>query len=83
MNNGTCRGCGMRIIWIKTAAGKSMPCDAQQVFYKQTQGGSQKIVTPNGEVISAELVRDLNQATGIGYISHFATCSKSDAFRRR
>ncbi len=24
----TCRSCGAVIFWIKTAAGKSMPCDA-------------------------------------------------------
>ena len=60
-----------------------MPCDPEQVIYWQKSGGSQKIVTPNGEVVSAELSGELDKATGIGYISHFATCSKSDTFRRR
>ena len=83
MSMSTCRGCGMPIVWIKTASGKPMPCDPEQITYWQKPRGSQKIVTPNGEVISAELSGDPNRATGIGYISHFATCTKSDAFRRR
>ena len=33
----------------------------------------EKIVTPDGEVVSAEKV-DSGSAEGYGYISHFATC---------
>ena len=83
MSMSTCRGCGAPIIWIKTERGKSMPCDPEQVTYWQARSGSQKIVTPNGEVVSAELSGELNNATGIGYVSHFATCPKSNDFRRR
>ena len=81
--NGTCRGCGQHIYWIKTPAGKSMPCDPEQVIYWQKPGGSHKIVTPNGEVLSAELEGPHEKATGIGYISHFATCPKAGQFRRK
>lgn len=78
-----CKSCGAPIVWIKMAGGKSMPCDADQVLYWQQAGGSQKIVTPNGEVLSAELRGDPDKATGIGYISHFATCPNADQHRRR
>lgn len=78
-----CRGCGAPIVWINTPAGKSMPCDPEQVVYWQTPGGSQKIVTPNGEVLSAELEGAQEKATGIGYISHFATCPQAGQFRKR
>ena len=27
-NFGQCSGCGARVIWIKTEAGKNMPCKA-------------------------------------------------------
>jgi len=81
--NGTCRGCGKPLCWIKTAAGKSMPCDPEQVRYWQKQGGSKKIVTPHGEVVSAETEGELENVTGIGYISHFATCPRSGDFKRR
>ena len=80
---GFCRGCGKQIIWTRTPAGKSMPCDPELVTYWQKAGGSQKIVTPGGEVLSAELTGDPEKATGRGYISHFATCPESDKFRRK
>lgn len=83
MNSGTCRGCGRPIIWIRTAAGRSMPCDPELITYWQTPGGSKKVVTPNGVVISAELEGDQDAATGIGYRNHFATCPVSGEFRRR
>lgn len=79
---GICRGCGQPIIWIGTGGGKSMPCDPDQVVYWKTPGGSHKIVTQNGEVYSAELDGPEEKATGIGYISHFATCPKADLFRK-
>jgi hypothetical protein len=79
----TCRGCGAAIIWIRTPGGKSIPCDPEQVLYRSKKGGSIKIVTPNGEVISAELESNSNDADGIGYVSHFATCPEAGRFRKR
>ena len=69
-----CKMCGRLIVWIKTPAGKSMPCDPDKVLYWQTPHGTHKIVTPNGEVVSAFLMGPLLKATGWGYISHFETC---------
>lgn len=46
-----CRSCGAEIIWIKTARGKAMPCDAEPVVYWQQKSGSKTIVLNNGEVI--------------------------------
>lgn len=83
MKTFTCRGCGLPIIWIRTQYGKSMPCDPEQVVYWQSRLGLQKIVTPNGEVVNASLEGDPQLATGIGYISHFATCPKAGEFRRK
>lgn len=83
MSSSICKACGAPIIWIKTSGGKAMPCDAELVTYWQKAGGKAKIVTPNGEVYSAELQGDLNKATGIGYISHFATCPYANSFRRK
>lgn len=77
-----CRSCGAEIIWIKTKAGKNMPCDADQVVYWERKGGSQKIVRPDGEIVSAELDGIPGLATGIGYISHFATCPNAGAHRK-
>lgn len=78
-----CRGCGAQIVWIKTAGGKVMPCDPELISYKQATLGRLKIVTPHGEVLSGDREEDPDQATGLGYISHFATCPAADNFRRR
>ena len=83
MNTSTCRGCGAPIIWIRTSGGKSMPCDPEVKTYWQSPTGLHKIVTPNGEVVSASLEGDPQTATGIGYTSHFATCPQAGKFRKR
>lgn len=36
MNKATCRGCGAPIVWIKTPAGKAMPCDPAPVYQNRT-----------------------------------------------
>lgn len=84
-NFGKCRSCGQQVIWIKTAAGKNMPCNPEMITYKIKQGGREKIITPNGEVHSAEIVgsEKLDEATGIGYISHFATCPNGGRHRKK
>ena len=73
-----CKGCGKPIVWI----GK-IPCDPEQIIYRQEKKGNLRVVTPNGEVLSAVLSDDPSTATGVGYISHFATCPQADRFRRR
>ena len=80
---GRCRGCGAEIIFIRTVGGKTIPVNPEEVAYEQKAGGSLKIVTPNGEVFSAEQPADPQKATGIGYISHFATCPNADSFRKK
>lgn len=75
---GTCAYCGRRIMWIRTKAGKNMPVDLEMISYRRPEAGkksAEKIVTQNGEVVSADRV-DSSQAEGVGYISHFATCPK-------
>lgn len=60
-----------------------MPCDAEPVLYKAREGAAGKIVTPNGEVLSCDLDVEPDEATGIGYISHFGTCPQAERFRKR
>lgn len=66
MNKATCRGCGAPIVWIKTPAGKAMPCDPAPVYYKAATGGKDKIVTTRGEVVSCEIVPG-GETTDAGY----------------
>ena len=35
MKTTTCKACGKPIVWIRTTKGKSMPCDAEPVAYKE------------------------------------------------
>ena len=61
-----------------------MPCDTEIVTYRKQKGGKEKIVTLNGEVHSGEIVDTrAMDATGIGYISHFATCTNGSKHRKR
>ena len=41
-----CRGCGAEIVWVKTEAGKSMPCDPGAVPFWARPGAPGKVVTP-------------------------------------
>ena len=79
----TCRGCGAEIVWIKTPSGKSMPCDATPVYYKIKADGKEKIITPNGVVISCEIISTPYDAAGIGYVPHWSTCTTPDKFRNK
>jgi len=79
----SCKYCGATIIWIDMASGKHMPCNDGQLPYRKNKDGAVKLVTKNGEVISADLVADEADAEGIGYISHYATCPGAERFRRR
>lgn len=74
MKTTTCKACGRPIVWNRTTKGKSMPCDAEPVAYKEIKGGKEKIVTPNGEVISCTFDAKPEEMTGIGYIPHWSTC---------
>lgn len=78
-----CKACGAKIVWVKTAVGRVMPCNPEKVLYWQTRSGGQRVVTPSGDVVSAVLYGLPGTHTGIGYISHFATCPGADTFRRR
>jgi hypothetical protein len=80
-NFGICRACGAQILFVKMRSGKAMPCDTELKAFWQAEHGSQKIVTPAGEVVSAELTGDGEPS--YGYTSHFATCPGSAKFRRK
>lgn len=81
MNKATCRGCGARIVWIKTPAGKAMPCDPSPVYYKADHEGKDRIVTTRGEVVACTITTGAN-ATDAGYRPHWATCPQAGRFKR-
>ena len=83
MNQGTCKSCGRPILWIKTRAGKSMPCDPKPINYRIKPDGNLKLVTPAGDVISCEAVEEPAEARSGGYMPHWSTCDAPDNFRGR
>lgn len=76
-----CKSCGAQIVYVPLTSGKTMPCNARLVDYYPTEGGRQRIVTPDGRVVAAEFA---GCGEGkVGYISHFATCPKANTYRKR
>lgn len=78
-----CRSCGAPIVWIKTTAGKYMPCDATPDYYRITGESDKKIVTPEGEVLTGEVVNNPWDADEYGYTPHWSTCNAPDKFRNK
>ena len=79
-----CRSCGAKLIWIKTASGKNMPCDYRKIRFRRNPESDIKLVTQDGEITGADIVVDGNESyDGIGYFSHFATCPAANEFRKR
>lgn len=81
-NISKCRGCGQRIIFVKMKSGKSMPVNEAFVNYKKVDGGKDRIVTPNGDVVSCISGVSAREADGYGYVSHFATCPSATRHRK-
>jgi hypothetical protein len=73
-----CKSCGAPLVWIKTVAGKTMPCDAEMVTYTEAESGGISIVTPDGSVVKG----NIGEGNKKGYISHFATCPNAAQHRR-
>lgn len=77
-----CRKCGARILFVRMKSGKSMPVNPHFVNFRE-DGGRDRIVLANGEVTSGTIITDPGEASGFGYISHFATCEYAQTFRRK
>ena len=84
MSSSVCRGCGAEIVFVKTEAGKFMPCNVKMVPYWERSGAAGKVVLQrNGKVISCDFEGPRDELTGFGYISHFSTCPKAKGFRKK
>lgn len=71
-----CKYCKRLIVWIRTTAGKYMPCDPDPIPYWNKANARGKIITVHGRVISCDFYGD-GLADGEGYVPHFATCPKN------
>ena len=72
-----CRWCGQPILMIKTVRGKTVPVDAMPVRFVPDLNGSTRYVNPDGYLMHGCPLRPGETETAeIGYVSHFATCTK-------
>lgn len=76
-----CKGCGKRILWIRSTGGRPIPCDPEPIPYKRGAGGRDRIVTPGGAVLAGTFMSDPDESDSYGYRSHWSTCSRADKFR--
>ena len=77
-----CRGCGKEIRWIKTKAGKTAPVNAEPVHFLPDPEGGDLFITPDGDTVRGWKIATESNAAHDGYISHFATCTNPDYFRK-
>ena len=88
MSASTCKGCGATLRWIKTAAGKAMPCDPGRVVEFLSDlpvpGPRLTLVTPEGQVVTGPRATAITPGARSveGYVSHFATCPHANQFRK-
>lgn len=77
-----CESCGAAITWARTRAGKAMPVNAEPDSY-----GNLLLTEHRGEArVGILLARQAAAARAEGsrlHLSHFATCSRADQWRRR
>ena len=80
-----CRACGAPIRFIKTKQFKTTPVDADPVWIRPGEGFT--YILADGRTIQGQLAGDAdddpNSNLMEAYISHFATCTEPDAFRKR
>lgn len=82
-----CKGCGAEIVWVKTHAGKSMPCDPQVFDIVEDPKCKTIYVTEGGRTVrgfasgNGQITLDI-LPTGRGRVAHWATCPAADEFRR-
>ena len=77
-----CKSCGEEIRWIKTTAGKNMPCNPLGVRYWAQPKAKGKVITPYGEVVSCVFEGE-GPLTGVGYVPHFSTCQSVNQHRKK
>lgn len=81
-----CRACGAEIMFIETTLYKKTPVDAEAVWVRPDPKGPGTYVLPNGGTIRGEAVGDAFDDENVGlklaYVSHFATCTNPDTFRK-
>lgn len=82
MKEAICRACGARMLFIKTKNGKTMPVDAEAVRFVPDPAGRNLYVLEDGSVVHGTAPEPDDKDVHTGYISHFATCTEPNFFRK-
>ena len=79
-----CKSCGAEIVWIKTAAGRSMPCDAKIVLFDGSKDGKEVFITLGGNMVRGAYPQENNLVADPrkGYIPHWATCPSAKQHKK-
>ena len=59
-----------------------MPVNCEPKMYWERKGAKDKVVTLKGKVVSCDFEGDPQDASGCGYIPHWATCPNADQHRK-
>lgn len=69
---------------LERAAANVLKCvERNRQGNKLEDKGKDKIVTPEGDVVSCISGVNVDEADGYGYISHFATCPNAQKHRKK
>lgn len=80
MNESRCRGCGARIMFLRTPAEKWLPVNPELVSSDDLDDGD-KLVTEAGNIVTVGGKKP--DGYGIdGYVPHWATCTDPNRFRK-
>ncbi|MDL2214485.1 hypothetical protein LJB76_02865 [Clostridia bacterium OttesenSCG-928-O13] len=84
-----CRGCGAYIKFVKTPGDKWMPVNPKLTKYwpaaaepGEDEIGATVMVTPEGQVERAGAEAIEGVQARMGFVPHWATCEKSELFKR-
>ena len=82
-----CKACGAEIVFIRTAAGKKMPCDARQMPAILDVAGPDLLINSSGVLFRCRAGdhRNLPEAEhdAFGWRPHWISCPGADQMRRR
>lgn len=67
-----CRNCGADLMWVRTKAGRNMPCNTEKVFF--IKGGPETFVTEKGDIVTGTRTAIRVAPAVIGHVPHYTTC---------
>jgi len=69
-----CRDCGGMIVFVRTAAGRMMPCDTPSVPFMEDYTGGDKLMGYDGVMVDGYILKEPREGSTYAYVPHFHTC---------